>query len=305
MYSPGYLLLTLTDRPLPLTVKAGRNSSVFIVVSLLDTDHSILSPSCILQPAGPGLTVSVHGLGCDTSHTMGLSPNMTVLAGEPGAGEGELSASVTSTAQVAVSPPASAVIVAVPLPTALTVPSLSTVATLVLLEVHVTVAVLSGVTVAVSFSLSPIFNLRLVLSSVIPESGLSAFSLMVKLQVAFTSLVVGLPGSLLSGQLAVTLIVAGLVVALSPAVTFVVLASAEPNVTISAVKHSHLYATVTVSAGPFSSLAVNSSDAPTSSSNGPLGAIVSVGSVSAAHTGAARDSAMASARTNAPKRRFL
>ena len=81
---------------------------------------------------------------------------------------------VTVTAQVALLLPAFAVMVALPLPTAVTVP-LDTVAIAVLEEVQTTLSVLSlGVTVAVNVDFSPFFRLRLVLESVMAVAGFEA-----------------------------------------------------------------------------------------------------------------------------------
>ena len=85
---------------------------------------------------------------------------------------------VTVTVQVAVFPPSSVVtvMVAVPALLAVTVPSVSTVATLVSLLAQVTflLVALSGVMVAVRASVSPSVRLKVVLSSVTPVTGTTA-----------------------------------------------------------------------------------------------------------------------------------
>ena len=70
--------------------------------------------------------------------------------------------SVTVTAQVAVLPPAVAVIVAVPADTPVTTPAADTVATLSSLDVHATSVNVDGVTVAVSVSAAPTAMLAVV-----------------------------------------------------------------------------------------------------------------------------------------------
>ena len=93
---------------------------------------------------------------------------------------------VTVTVQVAVKPlNVEAVIVAVPLPTAVTLP-FATVATEVLSEVHVTVLLSAslGVTVAVSVSEPPSSSEREELLRVMPVGLTTMFSVTVTLQVA-------------------------------------------------------------------------------------------------------------------------
>ena len=81
---------------------------------------------------------------------------------------------VTVTEQVALLLPAFAVIVALPLPTAVTTP-FETVATAVLLDVHVTLSVLPlGVTVAVSVAVLPFVRLRDVCERLMPVAGTDA-----------------------------------------------------------------------------------------------------------------------------------
>ena len=80
---------------------------------------------------------------------------------------------LTVTLQVAVLPPALAVIVAVPPPTAVILPLLLTVATFVFELVYVTVLLVAslGVTVAEIVDVSPFFRVRLVLLSETPVTG--------------------------------------------------------------------------------------------------------------------------------------
>ena len=84
-----------------------------------------------------------------------------------------ISFGTTVISQVAVLLPALAVIVAVPMPFAVTVP-FATVATVSSDELHLTASVLfSGVTVAVSVAVSPFWRLSVVLESVISVAGTS------------------------------------------------------------------------------------------------------------------------------------
>ena len=81
---------------------------------------------------------------------------------------------VTVTEQVALLLPAFAVMVALPLPTAVTTPS-ETVATEVLPDVHVTLSLLPlGVTVAVSVAVLPFVRLSDVLERLMPVAGTDA-----------------------------------------------------------------------------------------------------------------------------------
>ena len=83
---------------------------------------------------------------------------MVTVCGTTGGFSGSTCFAVTVTVHVAVVPfGVAAVIVAVPAATAVTLPFASTVATAVLLDVHVT-STLDGVTVAVSFDVAPSSN---------------------------------------------------------------------------------------------------------------------------------------------------
>ena len=123
-----------------------------------------------VSPTNFHLTSSVPGVGVTVTEAVPLGsivkgPLLLMVTVASGTSAGE-----TVTVQVAVSPSHAAVIVAVPSPTAFTLPLLSTVATLEALLVHVTglLTVLpSSLYVAVSFSLSPpTFREMLVLSNV-------------------------------------------------------------------------------------------------------------------------------------------
>ena len=86
----------------------------------------------------------------------------------------------TVTVQVAWKVPTFAVIVAVPLATAVTLPVLSTVATLSLLELQVTVpSAPSGRTLAVKVSLSPDFKSRVYLFSVMPVGSITGVAMVI------------------------------------------------------------------------------------------------------------------------------
>ena len=86
-------------------------------------------------------------------------------------------------------PPADAVIFVMPALIAVTTPSSSTVATAVLLEVHVTVlsVALSGLTVAVSVNVFPISRSAAVLSSVTPVTSTDS-DLIVRVPVSYVTL---------------------------------------------------------------------------------------------------------------------
>ena len=142
---------------------------------------SISSP---VSPTNFHLTSSVPGVGVTVTEAVPLGsivkgPLLLMVTVASGTSAGE-----TVTVQVAVSPSHAAVIVAVPSPTASTLPSLSTVATLEALLVHVTALFGSGlpssIYVAVRVLLSPTSSDRVVLFSVnVTVGGVGVLSLTV------------------------------------------------------------------------------------------------------------------------------
>ena len=137
--------------------------------STVATAVLLLVQITVLSVALSGLTVATKVASSPISIFSAVLSKVTPLTGiTTGSG------SFTVTLQVAILSPACAVITASPSAMAVTTP-FSTVATALLLLVQITVlsVALSGLTVAVNVSLSPISSSSAVLSKVTPLTGIS------------------------------------------------------------------------------------------------------------------------------------